>query len=121
MILPLLARYWYLAVIAVLVGTTLWYRGSALSAESKTQEFEHAYKMLAQSTQRQAQAMNELEQKAAAAVARSRQARAAVAPKVDAAKRSADALAGALVAPRPMNECPANAALEVVREDLRPR
>lgn len=82
-------------------------------------EFRRAYDLLAQSVARQNAAVLDAEKKAEETRQRAARIRAEAAGAVDVATKSADALARVLAAPRPVVECPAAAALDTVREDLR--
>lgn len=114
--------YWkelvLVAVIVVLAGTVLWFRADAALARRDLAKAESAYLLLEQSLRRQNDAVKDMERAATAAAARATQARREVAGAVDVAKRSAEALTRALVAPRPDVDCPANIAVETVRADL---
>lgn len=105
-----------IVIMALTVGA-LWYRADAAEARATLAEFRRAYDLLAQSVQRQNAAIQEAEGKAAEAARRGAQARAEAVPVVEAARRSADALAGELRGLRPP-ECPTAKAVEVVRGDL---
>ena len=80
-------------------------------------EFRRAYDVLSVQVQTQAGAMAELEAKGKEAAQRRTTARVQAKPVVEAAQKSADALAGAMRGRRPA-ECPTKDAVRVVREDL---
>jgi len=118
------ANWQVLAVVAVLLvaGATIGVTRFQLnSCRAKVAEFEAAYRALARSVEVQNEAVQDLEKKAAAAAARTAQARAAAAKGIEVAKQRADALAALLAAPRPMSECPSGDAIAAVRDDLRGR
>lgn len=105
-----------LAVAAVL-GYIAFLHVRLSGCRAELAEFRRAYDVLSVQVQTQAAAMSELEQKAKAAAQRGAQARSEAKPVVEAAQKSADALAGAMRGLRPA-ECPTAKAVEVVRGDL---
>jgi cell division septum initiation protein DivIVA len=80
-------------------------------------EFRRAYDVLSVQVQTQAGAMAELEAKGKEAAQRGATARVQAQPVVEAAQKSADALAGAMRGMRPA-ECPTKGAVDAVRADL---
>lgn len=103
-----------LAGVAGFIGLS---RYQLASCRAELAEFRRAYDVLSVQVQTQAVAMSELERKAKEAAQRGAQARSEAQPKVEAAQKSADALAGAMRGLRPA-ECPTKDAVRVVREDL---
>ncbi len=103
-----------LAVVAGIVGFS---RHQVAKCRAEVAEFRRAYDLLAQSVQRQNEAVNEWQRKATEAAQRGATARTQAQPVVDAAQKSADALAGAMRGMRPA-ECPTAGAVKVVRDDL---
>ena len=103
-----------LAIVGAFIGFSR-YQVNACRAELA--EFRRAYDVLSVQVQTQAAAMSELERKAKEAASRGAQARTEAKPAVEAAQKSADALAGAMRGLRPA-ECPTARAVEVVRGDL---
>lgn len=102
------------ALVCAIVGFS---RHQVTKCRAELAEFRRAYDVLSVQVQTQAAAMSELEQKAKAAARRGAQARSEAKPVVEAAQKSADALAGAMRGLRPA-ECPTAKAVEVVRGDL---
>lgn len=105
-----------LAVAAVL-GYVAFLHVRLSGCRAELAEFKGAYKVLSVQVQTQAAAMTELEAKAKEAVLRGAQARTQAKPVVEAAQKSADALAGAMRGLRPA-ECPTKGAVDAVRADL---
>lgn len=106
-----------LGVVAALGGGLLWYRGEAAQAELDLAEFRHAYDTLSRSVGTQNEAVLAMERKAEETLRKAAKLRAEAQPKVDAAQKSADSLAGAMRGLRPA-ECPTAGAVAVVRKDL---
>jgi len=107
-----------LAFLALLAGL-LWYRGEALSAESKLVEFKAAYTVLADRAKACSAGAYDAEQAAKRAAEKGLRARQEAAGAVEVATRSAEALGRALAAPRTGGACPQADAVRVTREDLR--
>jgi hypothetical protein len=114
-----------LLVVGALSGLALYYRGEAAAADAATARAQRdleamrgAYLLLAGSVQRQNDAVNEWERKAAEAAHRGAQARSEAAGAVDVAVRSAEALSRRMREPAGTN-CPAGEGLAIVREDWR--
>ena len=103
-----------LALAGAVVGVS---RHQVAKCRAELVEYRHAYDTLAASVQRQNEAVNEWERKATEAQQRAATARREASGAAEVAKRSADALAGAMVAPRPA-ECPTKGAVDAVRADL---
>lgn len=113
-----------IAIGAAVLGLVAWGGLNQIrlaNCQTRVAEFEGAYKALSRSIQVQNEAVQDLEKKAAAAAARTAQARAAAAEATKTAKQRADALAALLAAPRPISACPSADALVAVRNDLRDR
>lgn len=104
-----------LAVVAGIVGFS---RHQVAKCRAEVAEFRRAYDLLAQSVQRQNEAVQEMEAKAKEAAQRGAQARSQAAGAVDVAKRSAEALSRVMAGARPASECPPGEAVKVVRGDL---
>ena len=116
------ANWQIVAVLAVLLvaGATVGVTRYQLnSCRAKLAESAAAYTSLLRSVQTQNDAVQAMEQKAAAAASRAAQARSEAAKGVAVARQRADALAALMAAPRPISDCPAGDAVVAVRDDLR--
>ena len=112
---------WELALGGILIAGVLAFiavsRMQVANCRADLAEFRRAYDVLSVQVQTQAAAMGELERKGKEAAARGATARSQAQPVVEAAQKSADALAGAMRGLRPA-ECQAAGAVKVVRDDL---
>lgn len=119
--MPFLLGNWKLlllgAVLALCAATVGISRMQVANCRAELAEFRRAYDVLSAQVQTQAAAMSELERKGKEAAQRGATARVQAAPVVEAAQKSADALARAMRGLRPA-ECQAAGAVKVVREDL---
>lgn len=106
-----------LAVVALLGGGLLWYRGEAASARVELAEYKGAYEILSRSVQAQNAEVNRWKDEAEKAKQRAATARTKAAPVVEASKRSSESLGAAMRGLRP-SECQTAKAVEVVRVDL---
>lgn len=106
-----------LAVVAILGGGLLWYRGEAASAKVDLAEYKAAYEILSRSVVTQNAEVNRWKDEAEKAKQRAATARTKAAPVVEASKRSSESLGAAMRGLRPA-ECPTAKAVEVVRGDL---
>lgn len=102
---------------AVVAGYVVVTQIKLANCRAENAEFKRAFDVLSVQVQTQAVAMSELERRAKEAAQRGAQARSEAQPVVEAAQKSADALAGAMRGVRPA-ECPTKDAVRVVREDL---
>lgn len=112
---------WQFIAAGVLAAVVVGYAGimhwRLANCRAENAEYKSAYKVLTVQLQTQAAEMSALEAKAKAAAQRGAQARAEAKPVVEASRRSADSLAGAMRGLRPA-QCPTAKAVEVVRADL---
>ena len=107
-----------LVAFAAICGIVGFSRHQVNACRAELAEFRRAYDLLAQSVQRQNEAVQEMEAKAKEASRRGAQARSEARPVVEASQKSAEALARRMSEP-PATSCPAGEGLAEVRKDLR--